>query len=192
MKFFQYGRAAGRHTAPMHTRFLKLAAICAAPLVAVAAEQATLDPNLEPLRPWLGKTWKSDASQSGDKPKIDVARWERALNGKAVRILHSINDGEYGGETIATWDAGKKSVVYHYFTTAGFMTTGTMTFESGKLLTHEKVSGNAGGVSEVRGTGEIGADGTFRMKTEYLKDGKWQPGRDATYREDATATVVFK
>ena len=171
---------------------LQLVAICAAPLAAFSAEQGTLDPNLEPLRPWLGKTWKSDAAESGDKPKIDVARWERALNGKAVRILHSINDGEYGGETIVTWDAAKKAVVYHYFTTAGFTTNGTMTFDAGKVMTNEKVSGNAGGVAEVRGTGEITGDGTFRMKTEYLKDGKWQPGRDTTYREDASATVIFK
>ena len=157
-----------------------------------AAEQGPLDANLEPLRRWLGKTWKSDAAEGGGQPKVDVARWERALNGKAVRILHSINDGEYGGETIVTWDAAKKSLVYHYFTTAGFTTTGTMAFDGGRMVTNEKVSGNAGGVSEVRGTGEIASDGTFRMKTEYLKDGKWQPGRDAAYREDGNATVIFK
>ena len=177
---------------PRRTFILQLAAICVAPVLAVSAEQGTLDANLEPLRPWLGKTWKSGAAESGDKPKIDIARWERALNGKAVRILHSINDGEYGGETLVTWDAAKKAVVYHYFTTAGFMTTGTMTFEGGKVMTNENVSGNAGGVTEVRGTGEITADGTFRMKTEYFKDGKWQPGRDASYREDAAANVIFK
>ena len=161
-------------------------------VTAAAAEQGTLDPHLEPLRPWLGKTWKSEAAESGDKPKIDVARWERALNGKAVRILHSINDGEYGGETIVTWDEKKQSIVYHYFTTGGFSTTGTMTPKDGKLVTTETVSGNAGGVTEVRGTAEIGADGAFRMKTEYLKDGKWQPGRDAVYREDPAARVVFR
>ena len=178
----------------MHPRkvILQLAAFCAAPLVVFSAEQVSLDPILEPLRPWLGKTWKSDAAEGTDKQKIDVARWERALNGKAVRILHSINDGEYGGETIVTWDPANKAVVYHYFTTAGFMTNGTMTFDGGKVMTNEKVSGNAGGVTEVRGTGEITLDGMFRMKTEYLKDGKWQPGRDAIYREDAAAKVVFK
>ena len=178
----------------MHKRtfLLSVAAIVAAPLFGFSTEQAPLDSNLEPLRPWLGKTWKSEPSDAGDKAKIDVARWERALNGKAVRILHSINEGEYGGETIVTWDAAKKAVVYHYFTTAGFMTNGTMTFDGGKVLTNEKVSGNAGGVAEVRGTGEMTGDGTFRMKTEYLKDGKWQPGRDAVYREDASATVIFK
>ena len=172
--------------------YVPLAAVLLVPLLANAGEQDALDPNLEPLRPWLGKTWKSDAAEPADNPKIDVARWERALNGKAIRILHSINDGEYGGETIVRWDQSNNSVVYHYFTTAGFMTTGTMKFEGGKVLTNEKVTGNAGGVTEVRGTGEIGPDGTFRMKTEYLKEGKWQPGRDATYRADSTANVVFK
>ena len=169
---------------------LTLTFYVASALTNLAAEQGSLDPHLEPLRPWLGKTWKSVAE--GEKPKIDIARWERALNGKAVRILHSLNDGEYGGETIATWDEKKQTVVYHYFTTAGFSTTGTMTFTDGRMTTHETVAGNAGGVTEVRGTAEIAPDGTFRMKTEYLKEGKWQPARDVVYREDATANVVFR
>jgi hypothetical protein len=156
------------------------------------AEEASLDPNLEPLRPWLGKTWKSEAAEPGDKAKVDIAHWERALNGKAVRMRHSINDGEYGGETIFVWDAAQNAVVYHYFTTAGFRTTGTMKFENGKLVSHEKVQGNAGGIAEVRGTSEMRGDGSFELKTEYLKDGKWQPGRQAVYREDAAAAVVFK
>ena len=67
-----------------------------------------------------------------------------------------------------------------------------MKFEEGKLLTHEVVTGDAGGVDEVRGATSIGPDRTFRMTSEYLKGGKWQPARDATYREDATASVIFK
>ena len=177
----------------MKTRCALFAAIavCLSVLPA-AADPTALAPQLEPLRPWLGKTWKSEPAAQTDKPKIDIARWERALNGHAVRILHSINDGEYGGETIVMWDEEKKSVVYHYFTTAGFATAGTMTFENGKVLTNEKVSGNAGGVTEVSGTSEFASDGSFRVKTEYLKSGKWQPGREATYREDAAAAVIFK
>ena len=157
-----------------------------------AAEEAKLDPNLEPLRAWLGKTWKSDPATNGGKTTVDVSRWERALNGKAVRILHSINDGEYGGETIATWDDKKKSIVYQYFTTAGFTTSGTIKTDDGKIVTHETVSGNSGGVTEVRGTGEMKPDGTYRIKTEYLKDGKWEPARDVVYREDPAAQVVFR
>ena len=160
-----------------------------------AADGPTLDPNLEPLRPLLEKTWKQVSelkSGATNKPAIDVARWERALNGKAVRILHSINDGAYGGESIVMWDAAKQAVIYHYFTTATFTTKGTMTFKDGKIFTHEAVSGNAGGITEVRGEFEIRKDGTYHVKAEHLKDGKWSVGREATYREDAAAKVVFK
>jgi len=160
-----------------------------------AADSPTLDPHLEPLRPLLEKTWKQVSESkpgSTNQPAIDVARWERALNGKAVRILHSINDGVYGGESIVMWDAAKQTVSYHYFTTATFSTQGTMTFKEGKIITREVISGNAGGITEVRGEFELRSDGTYHVKAEHLKDGKWSPGREATYREDATAKVVFK
>jgi hypothetical protein len=161
-----------------------------------AGETASLQPELEAMRPLLGKTWRGEFKNSTpEKPVADVVRWERALNGKAVRSLHSVNDGTYGGETIYRWDADKKAVTYHYFTTAGFMTTGTISFKEGKFITHEVVSsdtGGAGGVKEVRSTSELLADGTFRVKTEHLKDGEWKPGRETIYKEDASAKVVFK
>jgi hypothetical protein len=152
-----------------------------------------LDPNLEPLRPLLGKTWRGEFKNSTpEKPVVDIARWERALNGKAVRILHSINQGVYGGESIVTWDAKRQAVVYYYFTTAGFMTTGTMTAKGDKLVTHELVSGSQEGITEVRGTTQINSDGTFHISTEYLKEGKWTTGREVTYKPDASAQVEFK
>ncbi|HYV26178.1 MAG TPA: hypothetical protein VFA77_01490 [Candidatus Eisenbacteria bacterium] len=158
-----------------------------------AADKPTLDPHLEPLRPLLEKTWKGAFKNSTpEKPTVDVARWERALNGKAVRLLHSINDGVYGGETLVTWNEPKQAVTYHYFTTAGFMTTGTMSFKEGKVITHEIITGSAGGVSEVRGTSELKDDGSFHVKTEHLKNGEWSLGHEVTYREDPAAKVVFK
>jgi hypothetical protein len=164
---------------------------CAASLA--AADKPSLDPRLEPLRPLLEKTWKGAFKHSTpEKPVVDVARWERALNGKAVRILHSVNDGAYGGESLVTWDEAKQSVVYYYFTTAGFMTTGTMIFKDGKVNTHEVVQGKSDGVTEVRGTSELRADGTLALKTEHLKNGEWSTGREVVYREDPTARVVFK
>ena len=52
-----------------------------------AGDQPSVDPHLEFLQPWLDKTFKSeDKKASSGKPTTDVARWERALNGKAVRI----------------------------------------------------------------------------------------------------------
>ena len=62
------------------------------------------------------------------------------------------------------------------------MTTGSMSFKDGKLHTHEVVTGSSGDVTEVRGTSELLPDGAFRVKTEHLKGGKWQSGREVTYR----------
>jgi hypothetical protein len=173
---------------------LPLALVIASVCHALAADApSSLIPQLEPFRPYLGKTWRGEFKNSTpDKPVIDVSRWERALNGQAIRTLHSINRGEYGGESIITWDAAKKSLVYHYFTTAGFITVGTMTISDGKIVSHEKVSGEAGGVTEVRATNEILPDGSMSTKSEYLKNGTWEPGHAAVYREDPKAEVVFK
>lgn len=161
---------------------------------AVAGETNSLDEHLEFLRPFLGKTWRGEFKEhQPGKPVIDISRWERALNGKAVRVLHSINDGEYGGESIIQWDAEKKELRYHYFTTAGFQTAGTMTFKDGKITAVEKVTGNQNGVTEVRSTSVIQSDGSLLVKAEYLKeDGTPTGGREVLYKEAAAAEVKFK
>jgi hypothetical protein len=159
----------------------------------LAADQPKLDPHLEPLRPWLDKIFKGEGkAPNSDKPYTDACHWERALNGKAVRILHSINDGAYGGECIVWWDQEKQAVCYYYFTTDTFRTEGTMTFQEGKILTHELVKGDGGGINEVRSTIEMRPDSAYLQKSEYFKDGKWTPGRETLYRPDPGARVVFR
>lgn len=157
------------------------------------ADAPVLDTHLEPLRPLLEKTWKGQFKDSKpEQPTVDISHWERALNGRAVRILHSINEGIYGGESLVLWDEQKQQVSYYYFTTAGFMTMGTMRFENGKFITLEKVTGSKEGITEVRGTSELRADGSFHVRSEYFKNGTWVPGHEVTYREDSTAKVVFR
>lgn len=181
---------------PLTGAAARLAFLCSAALLALrlaAADPPLLHEKLEPFRPLLGKTWRGEFKNSTpEKPVVDIARWERALNGQAVRILHSINHGVYGGETLIFWSKEKDSLVYHYFTTAGFQTTGTMTFEGTKFTSLEKVAGEANGVTEVKAVGEIRPDGTLVNSSEYLKNGKWEPGHSATYHEDPKAEVVFK
>jgi len=93
---------------------------------------------------------------------------------------------------IVRWDEEKQAVCYHYFTTDTFWTEGTMNFKDGKITSHEFVKGKAGGVTEVRATLEMRSDGTYLQKSEFLKDGKWTPGREALYRPDPAARVIFK
>ncbi len=163
-------------------------------LTGLATAQNDLAENLQVFKPFIGKTWRGELkSASPEKPAYDVARWERALNGQAVRIQHSVNNGEYGGESIILWDNQKKSLVYYYFTTAGFYTHGSMTVENNKYTYHEYVTGyeNAS-ITEVKGTGELTPDGKLINKSQYLKNGKWEDGHEAVYVEEPTAQVVFK
>jgi hypothetical protein len=158
-----------------------------------ANAQNDLAENLKVFQSFIGKTWKGEFKNSTkEKSVFDVARWERALNGQAVRILHSVNNGEYGGESLIFWDHQKKSLAYYYFTTAGFYTHGTMTMENNKYVFHEYVNGYQSSITEVKGTSEFTADGKLINKSQYLKDGKWEDGHEAIYVEDATAQVVFK
>ena len=152
-----------------------------------------LDPHLEPLRPLIGKIYRGVFKNSSpDHPIVDVQSWERALNGKAVRLLHSVNEGQYGGETIFRWDEQAQKVTYHYFTTDGFMTIGGVDFEDGRIISHEVVAGAAGGVTEVRGTSEIVPGDLLKVTTEYLKAGAWQIGREVIYHRDENARVLFR
>jgi hypothetical protein len=161
--------------------------------LSAAEAPATLAKPLEPLRPFIDKTWKGHFKNSTpEKPMIDVARWERALNGQAVRILHSINDGVYGGESIVMWNPKSKRLEFHYFTTAGFQTHGSMTIEGAKLISREEVVGNRDGVTEVRATTELLADGKMRVQSRYLKKGQWLDGHEVTYEVAPPARVVFK
>ena len=170
-----------------------LAAIAAAALCVAAADKPSLNPHFAPLEPLLGKTWKGTLKNSSpDKPIVDVQQWERALNGQAVRQVHSINNGVYGGETLFMWDEKKQTIAYYYFTTEGFMTTGTLQVKEGHFITSEQVSGDPDGVTEVRGTSEITPEGKFHVKAEYRKDGKWGLGHEVTYQEDASSEVIFK
>jgi len=158
-----------------------------------ASETNTLDPHLEPFRALLGQTYRGAfKSSQPEKPVTDVLKWERALNGKAVRTLHSINDGLYGGETLYVWDPREEVVKYFYFTTAGFRTTGTIKFTGGKFVTHEIVQGTAGGVTEVKAESELQSDGRLVVKVEHLKENKWVPARETIYEPDAAAEVKFK
>lgn len=181
---------------PFRSSFIALVAAVPAILLGAATTApgpSSLDVHLEPLRAFVGKTWKGPfANSTPEKPVIDVQRWERALNGTTIRILHSINDGAYGGETLMFWDESKQAIVYFYFTTAGYYTTGTITPRPDGYTAQESVTGSAEGVTEVRSIGVLGADGTLVTRAEYLKNGAWVPGHEVTYREDAAAQVTFK
>ena len=183
---------ARRFAAALSTVFCLLAFTLALP-AAPAAEAAELSEHLAPFAPYLGKTWRGELSEPGsEEVKIDISRMESALNGQAVRSLHSVNDGEYGGEAFYVWDREKETIVYYYFTTAGFYTHGELSFEDGKFVAVEEVTGNQNGITQVKSVGEILEDGRLKSSSQYFKDGEWTPGHTAYYTEAPGAEIKFK
>lgn len=179
--------------AHMQIRIIQLGLILCLISTTIIAAQERVPEKFAALKPFLNKTWRGEFSNSTpEKPVIDVARWELALNGQAVRIVHSINDGEYGGESIIIWDKEKESLVYYYFTTGGFYTTGTIAFKNNQMISHEFVKGNQQGITEVKSITTMLPDGRMKGSSRYLKEGKWIKGHEAIYSEAPAAEVKFK
>ncbi len=153
---------------------------------------AALAPQLAPLAPYVGHVFSATMpTPGGATTVVDVQQWEEILGGKAVRITHSINGGDYGGESLVTWDTERQALVYWYVTTAGFYTQGTMTAAGDSLMTREHVVGDAGGVNEVEGVWHRTADG-LKVSSRYLTGEKWSAGRQAEYHETPGAVPTFR
>ena len=151
-----------------------------------------LSEHLKPFENYIGKTFKGEFSNSTpEKPVYDISNWERALNGNAIRILHSVNNGEYGGESIIMWNAKKESLCSWYFTTAGFFTEATLYFEDDKLISIEDVTGNENGITQVKAVIDLLPNGQLVNSSEYLMNGNWVPGHKIQYTEDPDGKVIF-
>ena len=161
------------------------AAVAAQDLPVAAAPQAAFAPFL----PMIGKTWRGrHATQAGVE---DVMRWDWAVGGHAVRIVHSVNGGVYGGETLIFPDKDSGQLIFHYFTTGGFHTTGVIRpVGDGTWEIDETVHG-ADSVEQLRSRGTLGADGVYRTRSLQERDGAWVEFGGFDYREDATAQVVL-
>ena len=152
-----------------------------------------LSEHLKPFEPYIGKTFKGEfANSTPEKPIYDIVYYERALNGKAIRAVHSVNNGEYGGESIVMWDTEKENLVSWYFTTAGFYTQATMHFEDDKLISLEDVIGNENGITQVKAVIEFLSDGQLLNSSMYFVNGNWVDGHKIHYTEEPDGKVVFK
>ena len=166
--------------------FLSLLLLSITPVYAQEASQDTAHENLAVLAPFIG-TWKADFVDGAS----DVSTYRWILGGKAVRIMHSINDGDYGGETLLHWNTDKQAITYRYVTTASFYTEGAITPTDHGFDAHEVVHGNMGGITETR-AGYTMKEGEFQVWSQFLKNGEWTEKTQSTYRKAPDAEVRFK
>ncbi|WP_193408704.1 hypothetical protein [Thalassotalea crassostreae] len=157
----------------------------------ISDKQAVLDPKLAVFSKFVG-TWESVFEWDGDKPEVlDVSKNEVALNGKALRTLHSINQGMYGGESLIFWDKAQQKIIFYYFTTADFYTSGYIeVVDDNQFVAFEDVVGNENGITKVKSTSTY-KDNTIKVSTAYFKNGEWTKPESRTYTASDKA-VVFK
>ncbi|MCL1143731.1 hypothetical protein [Shewanella gaetbuli] len=166
-------------------------ALNAAPTSQPETKAPSINPKLAVFAPYLG-TWEADfAVPEGKSPMKDVSLWERALNGNAIRTLHSINDGMYGGESLIFFDNKKQQLVFYYFTTAEFFTQGTIeVIDDNTFVAYEEVSGNDDGITKVKSTSTL-LGNEMSISTSYFKKGQWTTPEKRTYKPSKLA-VKFK
>lgn len=141
------------------------------------------------FRPLIGQTWRGQAiHQDGVE---DVMRWEWAVGGHAVRILHAVNGGVYGGETLIFPDKDSGDLIFHYFTTGGFHTTGVIRPRAEGGWTIEEHVQGADGVETLRSTAEIGADGVYRTRSQQVTDSGESEFGGFDYRPDVEARIAL-
>ena len=147
---------------------------------------------LEVFAPYLG-TWESSFAVTPGQPKVtDVSRWESALGGAALRTVHSINDGEYGGESIIFWDNKARKLKFYYFTNAGFYTNGWLEVLDDKtFVAYEDVTGSAQGITQVKSTSTL-SDSQLVVTTQYFKAGSWGEPQKRIYTRSSKDVVFNK
>lgn len=174
-----------------------LAVACSAPAAEKAASQplpesVAAGAAYEPMKvfaPFAGKTLRGEWSDENGT-YVDIAKYQLILNGRALQSTHRIEGGDYGGRTIFFFDEGAKKYVYHYFTTAGFHTTGAADFIDGALVTEEKVEGHET-IGSVKSRSEFG-DGQIVINVVYVgKDGTETPGGARVYKPVADPGRLF-
>ena len=151
-----------------------------------------LSEHLTGLKPFIGNTYKGNfINSTKENPMIDVLSFERALNGNAVKVTHSVNNGEYGGETMVMWNSEKKGLQSWYFTSAGSLTIQNVQIKKDTFISIEDVAGNKNGITKVKTIIEVLHGNQIQKRTKYLMNNLWKDGSEIIYNKVNDLKPVF-
>jgi copper(I)-binding protein len=142
-----------------------------------------------PFEHLVGKTWRGLGT--GPEAAEDIQRWDWAVGGHAVRVVHSVGGGAYAGETLIFRDRDSGAYVFHYFTSGGFHTTGVMRPTGPGAFEAEETVHGLDGFPPIRSTMVMGEDGVHRARGFQQENGVWVEKGGFDYREDASAVPVM-
>ncbi|MGZ9100487.1 MAG: copper chaperone PCu(A)C [Brevundimonas sp.] len=167
----------------------------AAPVLPAAAQVAELPaPGVgraayAPFEHLVGRSWRGVGT--GPDAAEDIQRWDWAVGGHAVRVVHSVGGGAYAGETLIFRDKASGGFIFHYFTSGGFHTTGVMRPTGPGAFEAEETVHGLDGFPPIRSTLVMGADGVHRARSFQQENGAWVEKGGFDYREDPSAVPVM-
>ena len=143
-----------------------------------------LSDHLTGLKPFIGNTYKGNFINSTiENPMIDVLSFERALNGNAVKVIHSVNNGEFGGETMVMWNPEEGGLQSWYFTSAGSLTIQNVQIKKDTFISIENVERNKNGITKVKTIIEVLHRNQIKKRTKYLMNNLWKDGSETIYNK---------
>ena len=147
----------------------------------------------EPMAPFAklaGRAWRGEGTGPNGEPVVDIAKYEMILGGRAFQSTHKLENASYGGRTIIFYDEGAKAYIFHYFTTAGFHTTGEIAPTETGFTAVEQVQ-NHPEFAEVRSKAFYG-DKTIRVVSSHVThDGTVSAGDELVYKEIPAACALL-
>ncbi len=151
-----------------------------------------LSEHLTGLKPFIGNTYKGNfINSTKENPMTDVLSFERALNGNAVKVTHSVNNGEYGGETMVMWNSEKEGLQSWYFTSAGSLTIQNVQIKKDTFISIEDVAANKNGITKVKTIIEVLHGNQIQKRTKYLMNNLWKDGSEIIYNKVNDLKPVF-
>ena len=122
---------------------------------------------------------------------FDVLSFERALNVNAIKLIHSVNNGEFVGETMVMWNPEKEGLQSWYFTSAGSLTMQNVQIKKDTFISIEDVSGNQNGITKVKTIIEVLHGNQIKKRTKYLMNNHWKDGSETIYNKIHGHKPVF-
>ena len=151
-----------------------------------------LSDHLIKMKPFIGNTYKgSFINSTKENPMIDILSFQRALNGNAVKVVHSVNNGEFGGETIVMWNPEIGKLQSWYFTTAGSLTLQNVQIKKDTFISTENVERNKNGITKVKTIIEVLNGNQIKKRTKYLMNNLWKEGSETIYNKIHDHKPVF-
>jgi len=164
--------------------------------VFIVSAQIKLEPPLSEhlieMKPFIGNTYKGDfINSTKENPMYDVLSFERALNGNAIKVIHSVNNGEFGGETMVMWNPEKRGLQSWYFTSAGSLIIQNVQIKKNTFISIENVERNQNGITKVKTIIEVFHGDQIIKRTKYLMNNLWKDGSETLYNKVNGLKPVF-